>query len=241
MRMNPLPLMLVITLSGCVRGPGPPLTPVENDISIIFPDFPERDVVDVGAPGQPYELDGEMLRAVMIAANDFLPPGAKTHHAATSRRLSATASFGRATSSSSTSTKITCIAVAHTRHWIPVRNTPSAWMAVSCGASVMGSRRKSSTLSRRTEVTRRREPSQGSLLRWTASGMTRRAPGRQSFKMEVPLLHPAYRPPLRLRVRTAGDRRRMVWLAVPLNDAEALSPVSGSALPETRGSPRCSQ
>jgi hypothetical protein len=77
MRINPLPLILVVTLSGCVRSPGPPSTPVENDISIIFPDFPERDVVDVGAPGQPYELDGEMLRAVMIAADDFLPPGAK--------------------------------------------------------------------------------------------------------------------------------------------------------------------
>jgi hypothetical protein len=77
MRINPLPLILVVTLSGCVRSPGPPSAPVENDLSIIFPDFPERDVVDVGAPGQPYELDGEMLRAVMIAANDFLPPGAK--------------------------------------------------------------------------------------------------------------------------------------------------------------------
>jgi hypothetical protein len=48
--------------------------------------------------------------------------------------------------------------------------------------------------------------------------------------MEVPLLHPAYCPPLRLRVRTAGDRRQMIWLTVPLNDAEALSPVSAGWL-----------
>ena len=77
MRMNPLALVLAVTLCGCLRSPGPPLVPVENDTSILFPDFPERDVVDVGTPGQPYQLDGEMLRAVMIAANDFLPPGSK--------------------------------------------------------------------------------------------------------------------------------------------------------------------
>ncbi|HYO53805.1 hypothetical protein [Archangium sp.] len=47
---------------------------MEDDRSIAFPEFFERAPIKVGAQGEPYELDGEMLRAVMIAANDFLPP-----------------------------------------------------------------------------------------------------------------------------------------------------------------------
>lgn len=49
--------------------------PVENDDSIVFPSFFASAAIKVGAAGEPYELDGVMLRAVMIAANDFLPPG----------------------------------------------------------------------------------------------------------------------------------------------------------------------
>jgi hypothetical protein len=51
--------------------------PVENDRSIIFPQFFEQTAVEVGAQGAPYELEGIVLQAIMIAANDFLPPSAK--------------------------------------------------------------------------------------------------------------------------------------------------------------------
>lgn len=33
--------------------------------------------VKVGDQGQPYELDGVMLRAIIIAANDYIPPGSQ--------------------------------------------------------------------------------------------------------------------------------------------------------------------
>jgi hypothetical protein len=45
------------------------------DKSVTFPLSPAREVVKVGAPGQVYELDGEVLRAVEVAANDLFPPG----------------------------------------------------------------------------------------------------------------------------------------------------------------------
>lgn len=68
-----LSLVLVLILSGCVRKP--PAAP-EGDTSIAFPSFFEREAIEVGSRGEPYEMDGVMLRAVMVAANDFLPPGA---------------------------------------------------------------------------------------------------------------------------------------------------------------------
>jgi hypothetical protein len=51
--------------------------PVEDDRSIVFPPFFEQTAVEVGAQGAPYELEGVVLQAIMIAANDFLPPGTK--------------------------------------------------------------------------------------------------------------------------------------------------------------------
>ncbi|MBN1204589.1 MAG: hypothetical protein JXB05_06660 [Myxococcaceae bacterium] len=51
--------------------------PVEDDRSIVFPQFFERTAVEVGTQGALYELEGVVLQAVMIAANDFLPPSAK--------------------------------------------------------------------------------------------------------------------------------------------------------------------
>jgi hypothetical protein len=65
-------LVLAVVLSGCVRSPPPPPVPVENDRSISFPPF-AGNVVKLGAQGESYELDGEVLRALTIAANDFLP------------------------------------------------------------------------------------------------------------------------------------------------------------------------
>lgn len=74
MRMRGIPLVLAVTLSGCVRPPYPYSTPTEDDPSITFPQFFAQDAEVVGSSKAPYELDGAMLRALMIAANDFAPP-----------------------------------------------------------------------------------------------------------------------------------------------------------------------
>jgi hypothetical protein len=65
-------LMLALPLSGCVRGSRP--AEREDDPSIVFPSFFEQAAVEVGASGTPYELDGATLRALSLAADDFLPP-----------------------------------------------------------------------------------------------------------------------------------------------------------------------
>lgn len=70
-------LMLGCVLSSCLQRPAPRPVPVENDRSIVFPPFFEQSAVELGAQGAPFELEGVVLRAVMIAANDFLPPSAK--------------------------------------------------------------------------------------------------------------------------------------------------------------------
>ncbi|WP_163991347.1 hypothetical protein [Pyxidicoccus caerfyrddinensis] len=65
---------------GLACGPPRALTrPVarEEDPSIVFPHFFEQTVVEVGAQGGTYELDGATLRALTLAANDFLPSHAK--------------------------------------------------------------------------------------------------------------------------------------------------------------------
>jgi hypothetical protein len=75
MRTKNLPLGLAVILASCVLPQRP--VPVGDDRSIVFPRFFEHSAVAVGAGGAAYELDGVMLRAVMIAANDFLPPGSR--------------------------------------------------------------------------------------------------------------------------------------------------------------------
>jgi hypothetical protein len=69
-----LPLILCVATAGCIRILFQQSVAVEDDRSIVFPQFFERTPVEVGAPGQPYQLDGVTLRAISIAANDFLPP-----------------------------------------------------------------------------------------------------------------------------------------------------------------------
>ncbi|NMO22707.1 hypothetical protein HPC49_42325 [Pyxidicoccus fallax] len=75
--MRPLQsaLALALVASGCARRPEPLASPVVNDRSITFPLDAERDAIQVGTPGQSYILEGEVLRALMIAANDLFPPG----------------------------------------------------------------------------------------------------------------------------------------------------------------------
>ncbi len=76
-QLRVVPLALVIILTGCVRPPSPPVVPVEDDKTIVFPHFFDRPAGVVGVEGELYDVDGVMLRAVMIAVNDFLPYSAK--------------------------------------------------------------------------------------------------------------------------------------------------------------------
>ncbi len=69
----------VILCQGCVlwnrlTAPTPPQVPVEDDKSIRFPSFFEHTAITLGTQGEVYELDGVTLRAIMIAANNFIPP-----------------------------------------------------------------------------------------------------------------------------------------------------------------------
>jgi hypothetical protein len=75
--MRFLPLVAAIILLDCVRGPAVQPAPWEEDASIEFPKFYESLPVVVGEQGLPYELDGVTLRAIHVAANDFIPPDAK--------------------------------------------------------------------------------------------------------------------------------------------------------------------
>lgn len=77
MKTRILLLVLGCALTTCVLRSGPRLVPVEDDRSIVFPQFFEQTAVEVGAQDAPYELEGAVLQAIMIAANDFLPPGIK--------------------------------------------------------------------------------------------------------------------------------------------------------------------
>lgn len=71
--------MLAVMLLGCgyLRSFFPQRAPLEEDKSIVFPQFHERFPIEVGARGEPYELDGEMLSALVIASNDYTPPEAR--------------------------------------------------------------------------------------------------------------------------------------------------------------------
>jgi hypothetical protein len=77
MRTRVLLLALALLSWTCVRPLGPSLAPLEDDKSIVFPPFFDRAASAVGLEGEVYELDGETLRAVAIAANDLLPPSDK--------------------------------------------------------------------------------------------------------------------------------------------------------------------
>jgi hypothetical protein len=71
--------LMLMTLSACLRSPHSSPVPVGNDTSIRFPDFSDRRPIVVGETGVPYQLDGVTLRAIMIAANDYLPPGTREY------------------------------------------------------------------------------------------------------------------------------------------------------------------
>jgi|GEM_PF-605671 len=75
--MMPRKLLFVIALalSSCVRKPEQFWTPAGHDRSIIFPVSAGSGLVRVEAQKAAYDLDGEVLRALMIAGNDYIPPG----------------------------------------------------------------------------------------------------------------------------------------------------------------------
>lgn len=75
MKTKTLSLVLAVIFAGCVRRPCPPPVPTENDTSIALPHFFGQPAVGVGAEGQQYALDGAVLQALMIATNDYIPPG----------------------------------------------------------------------------------------------------------------------------------------------------------------------
>ena len=59
---------------GCLRREAnPPDSLASEDRSIVFPEMFAREAVSVGAPGQPYALEGNLVRALLVAADDFLP------------------------------------------------------------------------------------------------------------------------------------------------------------------------
>ena len=75
MRMRNLPLALTVLLSSCALFQKP--APRQEDTSIRFPDFHEHFATTLGEQGKPYELDGATLRAITLAANDFIPPNGR--------------------------------------------------------------------------------------------------------------------------------------------------------------------
>lgn len=77
MKTKTLFLVLAVGFAACVRRPSSPPVPREDDTSIALPNFHGQPAVAVGAEGQPYELDGAVMRALMIATNDYIPPGAE--------------------------------------------------------------------------------------------------------------------------------------------------------------------
>ncbi|RYZ42310.1 MAG: hypothetical protein EOO71_08475 [Myxococcaceae bacterium] len=66
-------ILVASLLTGCPRNP-PVRAPLVNDTSIAFPSFFEQPAMQVGSKGVPVELSGTVLRAVELAADDFLGP-----------------------------------------------------------------------------------------------------------------------------------------------------------------------
>jgi hypothetical protein len=72
-KMGLLLASAIITFS-CIRNTWPHPAPVEDDPSIVFPRFFEEAAVEVGAGTAPSELEGVVLKAIVIAMNDYVRP-----------------------------------------------------------------------------------------------------------------------------------------------------------------------
>ncbi|CAM4378131.1 hypothetical protein [Corallococcus exiguus] len=67
----------VLLLAGCLGGQGARPADWEGDRSIAFPPFYLQSAVQVGGEEQAYVLDGNLLRAVQVAMDDFFPKRSK--------------------------------------------------------------------------------------------------------------------------------------------------------------------
>ncbi|MBU8895611.1 hypothetical protein DRW03_19965 [Corallococcus sp. H22C18031201] len=67
----------MLMVSACARRPEPLSAAVVNDRSVVFPGESEAEAITVGQPGVSYSLDGDVLRALVIVANDLFPPGTR--------------------------------------------------------------------------------------------------------------------------------------------------------------------
>jgi hypothetical protein len=63
-----------LAVLGCARTFVSGATPGADDGSVVFPQFFEQDAVQVGTQGRLFMLEGAVLQALTVAANDFLPP-----------------------------------------------------------------------------------------------------------------------------------------------------------------------
>jgi hypothetical protein len=66
-----------VGIVGCLRPTWPAPAPLENDRSIVFPQFFEHSTVEIEAGTTACKLDGVVLKAIMIAMNDYLRPDAR--------------------------------------------------------------------------------------------------------------------------------------------------------------------
>ncbi|RUO94824.1 hypothetical protein D7Y11_02540 [Corallococcus sp. AB018] len=72
--MKRLLLVGAVLCAGCMRREANPSDSLASeDRSIVFPEMFAREALTVAAPGQPYSLEGGLLRAMLVAADDFLP------------------------------------------------------------------------------------------------------------------------------------------------------------------------
>ncbi|MFE8603114.1 hypothetical protein [Archangium violaceum] len=69
-----LMLATAVILFSCIRRWEAFSTPVQNDRSIIFPLSVGGGFVEINAQEKTYQLDGEVLRALVIVINDLFPP-----------------------------------------------------------------------------------------------------------------------------------------------------------------------
>ncbi|RKH17936.1 hypothetical protein D7V77_34940 [Corallococcus sp. CA041A] len=67
-------LVSSLVLAGCMRAAAPSPSNHEEDPSITFPPFFAQPAVSLGTEGTVYELDGDTLRALTVAARDLRPP-----------------------------------------------------------------------------------------------------------------------------------------------------------------------
>jgi hypothetical protein len=77
MKIKSMLLGLAVIVMACARATWPQPAPLENDRSVALPQFFSAPAIQLGAEATPYELDGVVLKAIMVATNDFLRPGSE--------------------------------------------------------------------------------------------------------------------------------------------------------------------